>query len=252
MKTHYKTCYDRTKYIFPGGFYKSKATIFERLESIGIYVPNNLRYYPYFLVWDMEAMLRKTLDDNQTSTKQLQWISKHIPVSVSIASNIPQHEEAVCIVEVSPNLLVSKMMNKIQEISRYCYQIMKERYDYVYHELEVLKEQYSNESDESEYESEESDSNPKMRSHFANVVSTMIKEFDKYLSQVPVIGFNSGKYDLNLVKRQIMLYITSHYQENEIFTIKKNNSYLTIAVTDMKFLDISNYLAAGCSYSKFF
>ena len=48
-----------------------------------------------------------------------------------------------------------------------------------------------------------------------------------------------------------MLYITSHYQENEIFTIKKNNSYLTIAVTDMKFLDISNYLAAGCSCSKF-
>ena len=77
----------------------------------------------------------------------------------------------------------------------------------------------------------------------------MIKEFDKYLSQVPVIGFNSGKYDLNLVKRQIMLYITGHYQEDEIFTIKKNNSYLAIAVTDMKFLDISNYLAAGCSYS---
>ena len=251
MKTHYKTCYDRTKYIFPGGFYESKSTIFERLESIGIYVPNNSRYYPYFLVWDMEAMLRKNVDDNQSNTNQLQWISKHIPVSVSIASNIPQHEEPVCIVEVSPNLLVSKMMNKIQEISRYCYEIMKERYDYVYHELEVLKEQYSNEPDDSEYESEESVSDPKMRSHFANVVSTMIKEFDKYLSQVPVIGFNSGKYDLNLVKRHIMLYITDHYQENEIFTIKRNNSYLAIAVTDMKFLDISNYLAAGCSYSKF-
>ena len=48
MKTHYKTCYERTKYIFPGGFYKSKATIFERLESIGIYVPKNMRHYPYF------------------------------------------------------------------------------------------------------------------------------------------------------------------------------------------------------------
>ena len=48
-----------------------------------------------------------------------------------------------------------------------------------------------------------------------------------------------------------MLYITGHYQENEIFIINKNNSYLSIAVTDMKFLDISNYLAAGCSDSKF-
>ena len=58
----------------------------------------------------------------------------------------------------------------------------------------------------------------------------MIKEFDKYLSQIPVIGFNSSKYDLNLVKKQIMLYITAHYQENEIFTIKKNNSYLAIPI----------------------
>ena len=246
MKRHNSTCYDRTKYIFPGGFYKTKSTIFEKLESIGIYVPNDLRYYPYFLVWDMEAMLRKTVDDNQSNTQQLQWISKHIPVSVSIASNIPQHEDPVCIVEVSPNLLIAKMMKKFQEISKVCYEIMKERYEFVYHELEVLKDQYSQESDS---ESEEADT--KFKSHFANVIITMNKEFDKYISQLPVIGFNSGKYDLNLVKRQIMLYITAHYQDNEIFTIKKNNSYLAIAVTDMKFLDISNYLAAGCSYSKF-
>ena len=74
-------------------------------------------------------------------------------------------------------------------------------------------------------------------------VTTTIKEFDKYLSQVPVIGFNSGKYDLNLVKRQIMLYITDHYQENEIFTIKKINLYLAIAVTDM-----NRYLKLSCSW----
>ena len=80
---------------------------------------------------------------------------------------------------------------------------LKERYDYVYHELGALKEQYSHESDESESEFEESVSDSKVRAHFANVVTTMIKEFDKYLSQVPVFGFNSGKHDLNLVKRQL-------------------------------------------------
>ena len=34
-------------------------------------------------------------------------------------------------------------------------------------------------------------------------------------------------------------------------TIKKENSYLTIAIPQLKFLDISNYLAAGRSYSQF-
>ena len=139
-------------------------------------------------------------------------------------------------------------MNKFQEISKNWYQIMKQRYEFVYLELEALKDQYSQESEESEPEFEDPDSDLKVRSHFANVIITMINEFDKYLSQVPVIGFNYGKYDLNLVKRQIMLYITAHYQENEIFTIKKNNFYLAITVTDMKCLDISNYIVAGCSY----
>ena len=74
-----------------------------------------MRYYPYFLVWDMEAMLRKAVDESLTNSKQLQWISKHIIVSVSVAS------EPVCIVEVSPNLLVTKMMKQIQGISRNCW-----------------------------------------------------------------------------------------------------------------------------------
>ena len=138
-------------------------------------------------------MLRKSVDENLTNSKQLQWISKHIPVSVSIASNIPQHEDPVCIVETSPNLLVTKMMKQLQGISRNYYQIMKERYNYVYHELEALKEQYCHESDESESEFEESVSDSKVRAHFANVVTTMIKEFDKYLSQVPVIVFLLGQ-----------------------------------------------------------
>ena len=55
------------------------------------------------------------MDESLTNSKQLQWISKHIIVSVSVAS------EPVCIVEVSPNLLVTKMMKQIQGISRNCW-----------------------------------------------------------------------------------------------------------------------------------
>ena len=48
-----------------------------------------------------------------------------------------------------------------------------------------------------------------------------------------------------------MLFITDHYKDNKIFTVKKNKSYISILTPYLKFLDISNFLAPGCSYSQF-
>ena len=59
LKRHNAICYERTKYIFPGGFHKTKPTIFDKLESVGINISRNLKYFPYYVVWDMEAMLQK-------------------------------------------------------------------------------------------------------------------------------------------------------------------------------------------------
>ena len=48
-----------------------------------------------------------------------------------------------------------------------------------------------------------------------------------------------------------MLYVASNYGEKDIHTIKKENFYLAISTPQLKFLDISNYLAVGSSYSQF-
>ena len=47
------------------------------------------------------------------------------------------------------------------------------------------------------------------------------------------------------------MFISEAYKDNEIFTIKKNNSCISISTPHLKFLDISNFLAPGCSYSQF-
>ena len=50
LKRHYANCYERTKNVFPGGFHKNQETIFDKLESLTIYVPESDRYYPTFIV----------------------------------------------------------------------------------------------------------------------------------------------------------------------------------------------------------
>ena len=53
-------------------------------------VSNDDKYYPYECAFDFEAMLKtiKTKDEE----KKLQIISEHVPVSVSIFSNVPDYD----------------------------------------------------------------------------------------------------------------------------------------------------------------
>ena len=60
LRRHYTNCYDR---IFLKAFIKIKKRYL--IESLTIYAPEKDRYYPTFIVWDMEAVLMKT---NTSST----------------------------------------------------------------------------------------------------------------------------------------------------------------------------------------
>ena len=77
-------------------------------------------------------------------------------------------------------------------------------------------------------------------------------QFEGYMSQVPVIGFNSAKYDLNLIKRTVAKHLHIHdTKQTGIFVVKKNNAYACIATESLKFLDMSHFLAPGSSYAGF-
>ncbi|CEG41884.1 hypothetical protein PHYSODRAFT_330091 [Plasmopara halstedii] len=67
------------------------------------------------------------------------------------------------------------------------------------------------------------------------------------LDQVPIFGFNSGRYDINLIKSDLFAIIGT----DNIESVIKNPSYMCIATSNMKMLDISNYVPAGTSYDKY-
>ena len=64
------------------------------------------------------------------------------------------------------------------------------------------------------------------------------------------IGFNSAKYDLNLIKTKLAKHLGLN-EEEYCFTIMKNNTYACISTDHLKFLNVSHFLALGTSYAKF-
>ena len=101
--------------VFPGGIHKNPATIFEKLEEIGIVVPHCDRHFPFFACYDFEAYFSKKHISNSS---MLTLDACHIPLSVAVASNIPGYESGVCFVtEGSEEELVQKLVDYLKTLS---------------------------------------------------------------------------------------------------------------------------------------
>ena len=90
-----------------------------------------------------------------------------------------------------------------------------------------------------------------IKNHFTMKLIDLRKLVIRYISQLPVIGFNSGKYDIYLIRQHLLLTLFEISGDEDVSCIKRNNTYLMLSSPNFKFLDISNYLAPGFSYSQF-
>ena len=83
-----------------------------------------------------------------------------------------------------------------------------------------------------------------------NQLKGLYGKFQNYCHQLPVLGFNSANYDLNLIKEKLAKHLNMH-DTTHGFTVKRNNAYTCISNDNLKFLDITQFLAPGTSYAKF-
>ena len=83
----------------------------------------------------------------------------------------------------------------------------------------------------------------------AHPLEKLQEKLELYLMELPVLGFNSGKYDINAAKNPFFAHLVKHEQVQ--FVIKRNNNHMCLKTMLLKFLDITNYLAPGFSYDQF-
>ena len=238
LHRHERTCEAGVNRIYKGGVYRPPASIFERLDDEGICVTDDLRFYPYRATFDFESYFDR--DNLPANTDHVQWIARHVPLSVSVASNVPGHEAPCCfITDGDSDKLVADMMRHLHTISDAAYESLSASYADVLDELQAGIKAWDDE--EEEEEEEESTTNP---------YELLYKLLCTWLHQLPVIGFNSGHYDLNVIKKFFIPHMLKGGDKTP-FVIKRQNTYMCISIEKLKFVDICNYLAPGVSYDKY-
>ena len=80
------SCSERVKHIYPKKVYQLRETLFDKLDSFNIPYTGDQKLFTNLAVFDIESICIP--EEKFKSTETTTWIGKHVPISVSISSNL--------------------------------------------------------------------------------------------------------------------------------------------------------------------
>ena len=166
--------------------------------------------YPHAIVYDFESYQDTSKAVRPTS--DLFYESEHVPISVSLADTL----------NPEPEYIVSR---DPAELIRLFHQSLERRHEAIV--AAVVKE----------FSFSDTEGIPKKQAD----------EIVKWFHQVPVLGFNSGHYDLKLIRQHFIPLLA---KDPGTFAAEKNGRIMFINTPKFKFLDVLNYLGPGITYEK--
>ena len=104
--------------------------------------------------------------------------------------------------------------------------------------------------DECIEDSEEADMSTQFLRIQKNQLIDLKQHLERYINTLPVFGFNSGRYDLNLIKSYLIPYLIRD-KEQETSVIKKANDFISFKFGDVQFLDIMKFLGGASTLDSF-
>ena len=104
LERHLVTCSGRVKHIHPKNVYEMRKTVFEKLDAFNIPNRNEQQLFKNLAIFDFESICVK--EDSYKQTESTTWIGKHVPISVSISSNLIPEPIFLCKRQSSSSHLV--------------------------------------------------------------------------------------------------------------------------------------------------
>ena len=121
-KRHQSKCGGTVKYVFPGGMYKNKLSVFEELEEMGVRVREEDKCEKWFASYNFEAYQRdfdEKADADEENSLEVEegtsWNKVHVPVSFSVGCNV-DGVETCHVSSKDPGELISQFVDILLEM----------------------------------------------------------------------------------------------------------------------------------------
>ena len=110
---HLTICSERVKNVYPRNVYQIRETLFDKLDSFGINYTSEQKLFKNLAIFDFESICvqEETFTDTNTTT----WIGKHVPISVSISSNLV--EEPIFLCNSDPTHIIASVIGVLETLA---------------------------------------------------------------------------------------------------------------------------------------
>ena len=210
-------------------------------------------------IFDFESICVQ--EESFKDTKTTTWIGKHVPVSVSISSNLV--EEPFFLYNFDSHHLVSSFNGTLEGLAPQSKAQMKLLFLDIETTIKIrlgsiLEKltQRHNRREHARFDMSQDDcdneicaSTPLLQIQ-KNQLIDLQESLEHYCNVLPVFGFNSAKYDLNFIKSYLLLALVN---ERDIHptVIKKANQFISFKFGDIQILAIKNFLGGATSLDSF-
>ena len=204
---HVKSCKDRIQHVYPKSVYTLRETLFDKLDGFGIRYEEDQKLFKNLAVCGFQSIY---IPSNEKKTNTITWIGKHEPISVSISSNLLQ--ETVFLCNQDPKTLIVSFVEALEELASKSKAEILQKFSSIENAIktrvnsifEKLNEKKNESTPVFEFQNIEEEEEIDMSTQFLQIPKNHFLElqqhFERYVSTLPVFGFNSGNNDLILIK----------------------------------------------------
>ena len=241
--------------------YQLRKTLFDKLDSFDLQYPDDRTLFTKLAVFDFESICIP--EEKFKNTETTTWIGEHVPISVSISSNLIAEPIFLC--NSNPRDLVESFIDAVEGLATQSKAQMKLEFleidtankGKLTQTLESLNERRCRKQRVFEFEdhcfednNEEKGASTQFLQMQKNQLIELQEHLECYCNVLPVFGFNSAKYDINLIK-SYLLPVLINARNMEPTVIKKANQFVSFKFGDVQLLDIMNFLGGATSLDSF-
>ena len=251
LERHSTKCSERLKDIYPKNVYQTQKTLLYKLDSFGIEYTNEQSLFKNIAIFDFESICVQEECFKDTGT--LNWIGKHIPISVSISSKLMKEPIFRC--NSDPYHLVTSFIGALEKLALQSKAIIKKLFFDIEKTINIKLSSILEKLTQNHIRREQADLDDCVNetctsTQFLQIQKKQLTDLQEHLARycnvLPIFSINSAKFDLNLLKSYSLLNPVNE-RNIEPTAFKKTNQFISFKFGDIQLLDIMNFLGVATS-----
>ena len=196
-------------------------------------------------------------EESFKDTDSTKWIGKHIPISVSISSKCVKQPIFLC--NSDPHHLVTSFIGALENLSFQSKTILENLSFDIETTINkklgsILEKLTQSQNRREQADLYDCDDKTCTSTQFLQIQKKQLidlkEHLERYCNVLPVFGFNSAKYDLNLIKSYLLPFLVDE-RNIELSFSKKANQFISFKFGDIQLLEIIKFLGGATSLDSF-